>query len=150
MSLSSQCLSNKLWPSVLWRCWLGVRKGIRTVKTEWWGAGVVICLKLGADLHMPNWCNCHSLSLASVKSRLVLPFWYRLTRVVPEKGPLNGCVCVYLINQNFTKSRNSYKQEVKFDFNADLTGNQRPIITVTNKFKGLYECRLRGVWHLHP
>ena len=23
-----------------------------------------------------------------------LPFWYRLTRVVPEKRPLNGCVCV--------------------------------------------------------
>ena len=42
----------------------------------------------------PNWCHCHSLSLASVKSRLVLPFWYRPTRVVPEKGPLNGCVCV--------------------------------------------------------
>ena len=40
--------------------------------------------------------HCHSLSLASVKSRLVLPFWYRLTRVVPDKGPLNGrmCVCV--------------------------------------------------------
>ena len=35
----------------------------------------------------------HSLSIASVKSRLVLPFWYRLTWVVPEKGPLNGCVC---------------------------------------------------------
>jgi len=42
----------------------------------------------------PSWCHCHSLSLASLKSRLVLPFWYRLTRVVPEKGPLNGCVCV--------------------------------------------------------
>jgi len=42
----------------------------------------------------PSWCQCHSLSLASVKSRFVLPFWYRLTRVVPEKGPLNGCVCV--------------------------------------------------------
>ena len=41
-----------------------------------------------------SWCHCHPLSLASVKSRLVLPFWYRLTRVVPEKGPLNGCVCV--------------------------------------------------------
>jgi len=41
----------------------------------------------------PRWCHCHSLSLASVKSRLVLPFWYWLTRVVPEKGPLNGCVC---------------------------------------------------------
>jgi len=24
-------------PSVLWRCWLGGRKGIRPVKTEWWG-----------------------------------------------------------------------------------------------------------------
>ena len=40
----------------------------------------------------PSWCHCHSLSLASVKSRLVLPFWYRLTWVVPNKGPLNGCV----------------------------------------------------------
>ena len=42
----------------------------------------------------PRWCHCHSLSLASVKSRLVLPFWYQLTWVVPDKGPLNGCVCV--------------------------------------------------------
>ena len=42
----------------------------------------------------PSWCHCHSLSLASVKSRLVLPFCYRLTRVVPDKGPLSGCVCV--------------------------------------------------------
>ena len=32
-------------------CWLGGRKGIRPVKTEWWGAGVVICLERGADLH---------------------------------------------------------------------------------------------------
>ena len=39
-------------PSVLWRCWLGDRKGIRPVKTERWGAGVVICLKRSADLHM--------------------------------------------------------------------------------------------------
>ena len=39
-------------PSVLWRCCLGGRKGIRPVKTEWWGAGMVICLERGADLHM--------------------------------------------------------------------------------------------------
>jgi len=31
---------------------LGGRKGIHPVKTEWWGAGVVICLEQGADLHM--------------------------------------------------------------------------------------------------
>jgi len=42
----------------------------------------------------PSRCHCHSLSLASVKSWLVLPFWYWLTRVVPDKGPLNGCVCL--------------------------------------------------------
>ena len=40
----------------------------------------------------PCGCHCHSLSLASVKSRLVIPFWYQLTRVVPDKGLLNGCV----------------------------------------------------------
>jgi len=30
-------------------------------------------------------------SLASLKSRLVLPFWFWLTQVVLEKRPLNGC-----------------------------------------------------------
>ena len=39
-------------PSVLWRCWLGGRKGIQTVKTEWWGTCMVICLERDADLHM--------------------------------------------------------------------------------------------------
>ena len=27
------------------------------------------------------------------KIQIGLPFWYRLSRIVPEKGPLNGCVC---------------------------------------------------------
>jgi len=43
----------------------------------------------------PSWCHCHSLSLASVKSILVLPFWYRLTWVVPEKRVVKR-VCVYV------------------------------------------------------
>ena len=45
-------------------------------------------------LYIMGRCHCHSRSLASVKSRLVLPFWYWPTRVVSEKVPLNGCVCV--------------------------------------------------------
>ena len=77
-------------------------------KTEWWGAGVVICLERGADLHMPIWCHCHSLSLASVNSRLVLPFRYRPTRVVLEKGPLNGCVCVCVCVVALLKKYNGY------------------------------------------
>ena len=54
---------------------------------------MVICLELGADLHMAQLMPL-PLSLASVKSRLVLPFWHWLTRIIPEKGPLNGCVCL--------------------------------------------------------
>jgi len=38
---------------------------------------------------------------ASVKSGLVLLFWYRLTRVVLDKGSLNGlCVCVCVKEKN--------------------------------------------------
>ena len=54
-------------------------------KTEWWGAGVVICLEQGADLHMaqlmplPLTVSCFS------KIQIGLPFWYRLTQVVLDK-----------------------------------------------------------------
>ena len=42
----------------------------------------------------PSWCHCHWLSLASVKSRLVLPFWYRLTRGSPgQRAVKRVCVC---------------------------------------------------------
>jgi len=40
--------------SVLWRCWLGVRKSIRPVETEWWGVGVVICLERGSTAASVN------------------------------------------------------------------------------------------------
>jgi len=46
-------ITNCLVPSVLWCCWLGGRKGIRPVKNEWWGVGMVVCLERGADLLMP-------------------------------------------------------------------------------------------------
>ena len=75
------------------KCWLGDRKGIRPVKTL--SGGVLAWLSVWSEVQTciwPSWCHCHSLSLAPVKSRLVLPFWYWLTRVVPEKGPLNVCV----------------------------------------------------------
>jgi len=73
----------------------------------WWQEGHPACKKLiGGVLAWlcvwsevqtciwPSGFHCHSLSLASVKSRLVLPFLYR---VVPDKGPLNRCVCVYIL-----------------------------------------------------
>jgi len=74
-------------PSVLRRCCLGDRKGTRTVKKL--SSGVLAWLSVWSDVQTciwPSWCYCHSLSLASVKSGLVLPFWYRLAWVIPEKG----------------------------------------------------------------
>ena len=61
--------------------------------------GVLVWLFVWSNVHIciwPGWCHCRSLSLVSVKSRLFLFFWYRLTRVVPDKWPLNGCVHVCL------------------------------------------------------
>ena len=52
--------------------------------------GVVICLERVADLHS---AQLMPLPLTVSCFRLVLPFWYRLTRVVQDKVPLNGCVC---------------------------------------------------------
>ena len=59
-------------------------------------------LSVWSEVHTciwPSWCHCHSLSLAPMKSRLVLPFWYRPTRVcvrvcVCESVCERVCVCV--------------------------------------------------------
>jgi len=57
----------------------------------WWGAGVVSILGRGADLHKAQLIPLPLTVSCSSKSRLILPFWYRLTWVVPDKGPLTGC-----------------------------------------------------------
>jgi len=60
-------------------------------KLEWWGAGVVICLELGADLHM---VQLMPLPLTvSCFSEIQIGFTF-LVLAHPEKGPSNGCVCV--------------------------------------------------------
>jgi len=60
-------------PSVLWRCWLGGRKGIRPVKTECWGTGVVICLDhiIPGKSYAPADATATPSCLAPVKSRMV-------------------------------------------------------------------------------
>jgi len=89
-------------PSVLWHCWLGGRKGIRPVKNWvvrcWHGylSGVRCRLACAQLMPLP-----HSVSCSS-KIQIDLPFWYRLTWVVPDNVPLNGCVCVCLLhNRSF-------------------------------------------------
>jgi len=67
----------------------------RLQKKQTGGVWLSVCSKVQTCI-WTSWCYCHSLSLSSVKSRLVLPFWYWLTWLVPEKGPLNGCVCIHV------------------------------------------------------
>jgi len=81
-------------------------------------SGGVICLERGADLHMaqliplPLTVSCFS------KIQIGLPFWYRLTWVVPDKGPLNGCVCVLL-----TYLLTSYSRLLVSDSQQKWVGN---------------------------
>jgi len=68
---------------------------------------MVICLEQGADLHMAQLMPLpHSVSFSS-KIQIDLPFWYRLTWVVQDNVPLNGCVCVCLLhNRSFFANLN--------------------------------------------
>ena len=55
---------------------------------------MVICLEQGADLHMAQLMPLPLTVSCFTKIQIGCTFWYRLTRVVPDKGPLNRCVCV--------------------------------------------------------
>ena len=63
-------------------------------KTEWWGAGMVICLKRGADLHMsqqmplPLTVSCFS------KIQIGFTFLVPAHPGSPRQSAVNGCVCV--------------------------------------------------------
>ena len=115
---------------MLWRCWLGGRTGIRPVKNT---GGVLAWLSVWSEVQTciwPSWCHCHLLSLAPVKSRLVLPFWYRLTQVVLERRQLNGCSCSTLA-PNTHPSDHSHLCSLKchlifFPYRPGFTYTQEP------------------------
>jgi len=76
---------NWILPSVLWHCWLGVRKSIRSVNIEWCGVGVWSKVQIVCMWSSQSYCH------PKTPSSLVLPFWYWLTQVVLEKRLLHGC-----------------------------------------------------------
>ena len=69
----------------LWIVSLLYNQGLKWDGVKWWDAGVVNCLGRGADLHMAQLMPLPLTISCSSKSRLVIPFWYWLTRVVPDK-----------------------------------------------------------------
>jgi len=90
-----------LLPSLLWRCWLSSRKGIRPVKTKSWVVrywrGYLAWSKVQMICIWSSWCHCHPIISYSSKIQNGLPFLCRLTQVVLEKRPLNGCSVVVVV-----------------------------------------------------
>jgi len=65
--LKYEYLTPKVFPSVLWHCWLGNMKGNRSVKTSCWFVGDI------------------STGAAPIKFRMET-FWWPLTKVQLENG----------------------------------------------------------------
>jgi len=76
---------------------VGWQEGQPSCKKLSGGAGVAVCLGRGADLHMaqlmplPPTVSCFS------KIQIGCTFYGTVARVVPDKGPLNGCCCSVFI-----------------------------------------------------
>jgi len=74
---------------------VGQQEGHPVCKKLGWGAGMVICLERGADLHMaqpmplPLTLSCFS------KIQIGFTFLILAHPGSPGQGPLNGCVCVH-------------------------------------------------------
>ena len=61
---------------------------------------MVICLERSADLHMAQLMPLSLTVSCFSKIQIGFTLWYRLTWVVPEKGPLNECVLDIINNSD--------------------------------------------------
>jgi len=84
---------------------VGRRKGIRPVQTEWWGAGMVVCLEQGADLHMAQLMPLLLTIFFFSKIQIGFTFLVPVHLCSPRKRAVNRvcvrvhvCVCVSVCN----------------------------------------------------
>jgi len=71
---------------------VGWQEGHPACKTEWWGAGMVICLEQGAHVHIAQLMPLPLTSSYSSKSRLVLPEWFCFSAaILPRLSWKKGC-----------------------------------------------------------
>jgi len=71
-------------------------------KTEWWGAGMVICLERCADLHMAHLMPLPLTVSCFSKTQIGFIFLVPAHLGIPGKGQLNARVCVFAVE--FTAS----------------------------------------------
>ena len=130
---------------MLWHCWLAGRKGIRPVKTEWWSAAWLSVWSEVQACVWPSWCRWILLRQEIASDRLVLLFWYRPTRVVPDKGP----------NQP-TNSVKALKcvRDVKANSHLHARRQQNCLVCVASAsavwigFPTTQDCRRQKIWEV--
>ena len=90
LSVNSVCLQCIELPSVLWHCWLGVRKSIWPVKIEWWGVCMVICwTEVLIVCIWSSWCRRHPQNpscLVLLKFRMIFFCGVGLSRLSWKSG----------------------------------------------------------------
>jgi len=90
------CLYVQCLPSVLWRCWLGVRKNIHPVNKL--SDEVLAWLSVWSEVQMiyiwSSWCRYHSTVSCFIKIQIGLTTF----QVVLEKRPLNRCLSVCAVH----------------------------------------------------
>ena len=70
-------------------------------------------------------------------------FWYRPTRVVPDKGPLNGCTCMLLSYNSAVDSQDSRTQpETKHRFLSCTRSSLRLLLKPKRVHRSLARCQL--------
>ena len=67
-------------------------------KTEWWSAGMVVCVEWGADLHMSQLVPLPLAVSCFGKMQIGFTFLAPAHPAGPGKGPLNG-VCLVLLKE---------------------------------------------------
>ena len=78
-------------------------------KTEWWGAGVVICLERGADLHMAKLLPLPLTVCCFSKIKIGFTFLVPAHLCSPGQRAIKRvCVCVYLYICQYMRIYNTY------------------------------------------
>jgi len=101
-----------LLPSVLWHCWLGDRKGIRPVKNEQWGAGMVVCLVRGAGLHMAQQIPLPLTVSCSSKIQIGFTFLVPAHPGSPGQRAIKR-MCEYVLSSEEERLSYGYRQHVQ-------------------------------------
>jgi len=84
-------------------------------KTEWWGAGVVICLKRGADLHMAQLMPLPLIVSCSSKIQIGFTFLVPAHPGRPGQRAIKRvCMCVLLYFENYFKTSTITTKNIKY------------------------------------